>query len=267
MASGLAEVRRGAGLKDRHLSKSAGIKPYKLAKDFKYFYDDFRCRPVCNAATGAAASGTTGATNLMQSDQVSWEYHIKGAGQTIVAPVLEADGLDISLDQTDNEGAEYSLGILSRNRAAFTVGTHEFYAIMKIKIADVSGTDDCAFGFRKAEAYQANIDDYDEMACLNVISGDVYMETILNGAATTSTDTTDNVADGESVTLGVFVDLGGNVRYEVNNAKPTVSASFKFDAGEVVVPFFFFLQATTSPGKVHLQEFECGLKEADVRSP
>ena len=50
---------------------------------------------------------------------------------------------------------------------------------MKFAIADVSDTDDCAFGFRKVEAYQANIDDYDEMAALNVISGDIKIETIL----------------------------------------------------------------------------------------
>lgn len=265
MANGLAEIRRGPGLKDRHISASAGIKPYKLDLGAKYFYDNFKSRVHTSLATGAATGGATGNVNVMDSGKLQYEYHIKGAGQTITTPVLEADGLDISLDQTDDEGAEYSLGILSRNAAAFTVGTHSFYGKLKLKIADVSGTDDCAFGFRKAEAYQAAIDNYDEMAALNVILGDITIETILNNGATTSTDTTANVADGGTVTLGVFVDLGGNVRYEIDGAAPSTTAAFKFDAGEVVVPFFYFLQATTSPGKVHLQELEVGLLEANVR--
>ena len=48
-----------------------------------------------------------------------------------------------------------------------------------------------------------DVDDYDEAAFLNVILGDIYIETILNNAATTSTDTTNNVTDGGTVTLKV----------------------------------------------------------------
>lgn len=261
----LSSVRGGRGLKDRHLSETAGIRPYKIDQGYKFAYDDFSSRVGTVLATGAATGGATGNVNLMNSRDLLWEYHVKGAGQTITTPVLEASGLDISLDQTDDEGAEYTLGITSRARTAFTVGTDEFYATMKFKIADVSGTDDCAFGFRKAEAYQANVDDYDEMAALNVILGAIKIETILNNAATTTTDTTNTWADAATKTLGVFVDLGGNVRYEIDGVAPTTTATFKFDAAEVVVPFFFFLQATTSPGKVHLVEFNCGLLDADVR--
>lgn len=265
MANGLAEVRRGSGLKNRHISGTAGIQPYKLDLSYKYAYDDFRFNPACVAdAGGGAATGTTGDVNVMNTGGNLFEYHIKGT-QTLVAPVLETDGLEVALDKTDNDGVEYTLGITSRSRFAFTAGTHAFYAKLKFKIADVSGTDDCAFGFRKAEAYQAAIDNYDEMACLNVISGNINIETILNNGSTTTTDTTDNWADGESHTLGVFVDLAGKVRYEIDGVEPTTTASFTFDSAEVVVPFFYFLQATTSPGKVHFQEFECGLLEADLR--
>ena len=129
---------------------------------------------------------------------------------------------------------------------------------VKLNIADVSGTDDCAVGFRKAEAYQANIDNYDEMAALNVISGAIKIETILNDAATTTTDTTDTVADGTDVTLEVRVDENGAVTYKIDNADPTVTAAFSFDDGEVVVPFLYFLHASDVAGAVNLISWECG---------
>jgi hypothetical protein len=66
-------------------------------------------------------------------------------------------------------------------------------------LSDVDGTDDCAIGWRKAEAYQAAIDSYDEMAAINVIAGAIKIETILNNGTTATTDTTDTIADGEYV--------------------------------------------------------------------
>ena len=121
----------------------------------------------------------------------------------------------------------------------------------------MAGTDDCAFGFRKAEAYQTNLDDYDEMAVLNVISGNITIETILNAGSTTSTDTTDNWADAATHELKVMVAADGTVTYAIDGADPTVTAAFSFDAGEVVIPFMFFLQANASQtGAVNLVEFE-----------
>jgi hypothetical protein len=127
------------------------------------------------------------------------------------------------MDQTDNDGVEITNGITARSRAAVAVGTSPaVYAKAKLKIGDVSGTDDLAFGFRKAEAYQANVDDYDEMACLNVISGNVVEETILNNAATSSTDTTLDWADGGEHTLEVYVSAAGVVTFKVDGtAIPT----------------------------------------------
>jgi hypothetical protein len=51
--------------------------------------------------------------------------------------------------------------------------------------------------------------------------------------------------------------------YYVNGTKLTGIPTFTWDSGEIVQPFLFFLQATTSPGKVYVTEFECGLM-ADV---
>ena len=225
----------------------------------KYTYDDFSGRPLFVDDDGdGAPTGTTGDENIMLSARGNgYEYHILGT-QTIVKPAYGASGLDIGMDQTDNDGVEISQGIIATSRSAFTVGTHDAFVRVKLNVADVSGTDDCAVGFRKAEAYQANIDDYDEMACLNLISGNLNIETILNNAATTTTDTTDNVADGVDVEMEVRVDIDGAVTYVIDGAAPTTTAAFSFDSGEVIVPFLYFLHASDVAGVVLLKEWECG---------
>ena len=230
-----------------------------IAKN-KYVFDDFRDDVVAVKRLGAgAATGTAGDRNIMMTRAALYEYHIKGT-QTILGPVKTAVGLDISLDQTDNDGVEYTHGILARGQTAYTLGTDGAVTFrVKMKIADVSGTDDLLVGFRKAEAYQASVDDYDEMAALNVILGDIKIETILNNAATTTTDTTNDWADAATKTLTVKIAAARTVTYQIDGAAPLVTAAFTFDSGEVVVPFLFFLQATTSPGIVELIEWECGL--------
>ena len=224
----------------------------------KYVFTDY---PRCMAKAGAgAATGTAADINLINVNGLEWCYVILGT-QTIVGPTATATGLSISLDQTDDDGIELRPMILanSANPDRFVVGTDPaFYASLKFKIADVSGTDDCIFGFRKLEADQAAVDDYDEMAGLNVISGNITIETILNAGATTSTDTTDNWADAATHTLKVMVSAAGVVTYEIDALPPTATAAFTFDDGEVLVPFLFFLHSSDVAGAVELIELEIG---------
>jgi len=227
-----------------------------------YMRLDFDAHPIYmgKKTAFAAPTGATGDENVMMLPEGILEWHVLGT-QTILAPEPVATGLNVSMDAVDNDGAEFCPGILAGNRCAFTVGDDPaFYARMKFSIADVGDTDDCAFGFRKVEAYQADIDDYDEMAALNVISGDIKIETILNNATTVTTDTTDNWADGETHELAVYVDADGVVTYEIDGAPPSTTAEFTFDDGEVVVPFFYFLHAAASTAGIIFQEFECGLQ-------
>jgi hypothetical protein len=211
------------------------------------------------AAAHAAPTGTDGDENIMVMPEGTLEYHMLGT-QTLLAPLLVATGLDVGLDQANDEGIEVCGGILASNKLTFIIGTDPaFYAKMQFSIADVTGTDDCAFGFRKAEPYQAALDDYDEMAAVNVISGVINLETILNAGTTTTTDTTlADWADGETHELEVRVSAAGVVTYKVDNLTPTVVAAFTFDDGEVVVPFFYMINTGDFAGAVVLQHFECG---------
>ena len=242
------------GMRWQILGTSAYIDPRKKVIKFE-------TQPTATQSDGTIVSGTAGDINIMTLPGTSLTYIPRGT-QTIVLPQLSTTGLNVGMDQTDNDGVEISAGITAISPAAFVVGTDKFYARLQFSIATVAGTDDCAFGFRKAEASQANLDDYDEMAVLNVISGDIKTETILNNGGTTTTDTTDNWADAETHELEVSVALDGTVSYKIDGATPTVVAAtdFKFDAGEVVVPFFFMLQANAAQtGEVNLKHFEYGL--------
>lgn len=235
--------------------------PLKL-KEAKLVQEFFDSQPVCVAKAGAgAATGTAGDENICRLGLNTWEYHVLGT-QTIVGPTLGTYGLNVVQDEAENDGTEYTLGILAYNKGVFTVGTDAaFYAKMRFYIDDVSGTDDCAFGFRKLEAYQANLDDYDELACLNVISGNINIETILNGGDTVTTDTTNDWADAATHTLEVYVSAAGVVTYKIDGSAPTTVAAFTFDDAEVVIPFFYQLAAADpEAAAVELIEFECGLQ-------
>jgi len=97
------------------------------------------------------------------------------------------------------------------------------------------------------------------MAVINVISGVINLETILNGGGTITTDTTNaDWADGETHELEVRVSAAGVVTYKVDNLAPTTVTAFTFDDAEVVVPFFYMLNATNLVDTVILTHFECG---------
>lgn len=231
--------------------------------DQNYVFENWTVNPVTAKVAGGAASGTAGDTNVMQTRNNCFEYNIKGT-QTITAPSIVqvsagVTALNISMDQTDNDGVEITPGILTANPNVFLVGTSRaFFFRCRFSIADVSGTDDCAIGFREAEAYQANIDDYTDSAVLNVISGDIFIETIKNNAATVSTDTTQNWADGETHELEVLVGADGAVTYKIDGQAPTVTAAYTFTSGIYVIPYIFFLHSTDVAGAVNFLTYECG---------
>ncbi len=243
------------------------INPVKMTDDarkYGYAFYNGRQMPNISLANGYGdPSGTAAALNrafFPGSFPLVASYSALGAGQTLLGPLLDTtgEGLDISQDQTDDEGCQYTFGANnSYGPYAWTVGTHNGFIRIKMKIADVSGTDDLCVGLRKVEAIQANVDDYDEAAFLNVILGDIKTETILNNATTVTTDTTQDWADAATKTLEVQL-IGRQVRFLVDDIAVSNVPAFNFDSAEVVVPFFYFLQATTTPGKVFWKEVEVG---------
>jgi predicted RecA/RadA family phage recombinase len=235
-----------------------GIKQTKFNRGFTY--EEFESPAVCAKQAGGAASGTNGDVNVAALEDNVFEYFMIGT-QTILGPSISADGLLCSLDLTNNDGVEYSQGITARSRAAFVIGTSPaFYLKVGLKVADVSGSDICAVGFRKTQAYQAAFADYTDKATLNKNSGDIYVTTALNNGEDSATDTQDKWADGESHVLEVYVSAAGVTTFKIDGAAPTATAAFTFDTGDVVVPFLHLLHDATTPGAVHLTHWECGLQ-------
>lgn len=227
--------------------------------DNRYAFENFKQNPVYSNKAGGAAVGAAGDENILILPTTAFEYHILGT-QTILAPTTVADGLDMgSMDQTADDGLELNHGVLSSQNSAFIIGTDlGFFLRTRFSIVDVSGTDDCAIGFRKVEANQATVDGYADMAVLNVISGDINIETIAGGAATTTTDTTDNWADLATHELQINVSAAGVVTYLIDGVAPTVTAAFTFTDALTVMPFFYFLEDTDIAGSVPLMVWEWG---------
>tara|TARA_R110001583_G_scaffold26844_2_gene96490 strand:- start:64 stop:915 length:852 start_codon:yes stop_codon:yes gene_type:complete len=218
---------------------------------------------------GSIFSGATGEIN-------QWGFrcgntlavHAIGT-QTLLAPALNAAGLDVSGDQTNNDGwamrgrSVASLGAL--NKDYFTVGTSPaFFFKVKFSIADVSGIDDLRCGFAKVEAHNADPNALDELAAMHVVSGDIKTTTIINNASTVTTDLTapssGDWADGATHTFKILVSAAGVVTYELDDTAPTGAVAFTFDDGEVVTPYWFHRHDSDVGGAVIWQTFEFGLQ-------
>lgn len=235
-----------------------------------YMRLDFDSHPIlkgkvlANGSTLAhgAPTGAAGDENLASWPEGTLEYHVMGT-QTLLGPIPVTTGLNVAQDQTDNDGIEYCPGILASNKLAFTIGTSAaFFAKLRFSVATIAGTDFCLFGFRKAAAYQADFNDYTDMATFNIKAGVINLTTALNDAAVVDTDTTlTDWADAGIHELSVYVSSAGVVTYKFDESTPTVVAAFTFDDTDVVVPFFHFLQANAAQtGALVLEYFECGLQ-------
>jgi hypothetical protein len=196
--------------------------------------------------------------------------HIQSINGTPVQsfPYVSANGLELNTDDDATNGIlgwEITNGILSTSKCAYTVGS---FAVPEKKIffeatineTDISDITKLFIGFRKAEAFQASIDDYDELAAIGVDdSANIDIITILNDGTTGTTDTTQNKTEGTAITLRVVVKNSGVVEFLIDGSTPTVvPAPFTFDSGEVIVPFLHFVADTGDPG-AYVSAWRCGV--------
>jgi hypothetical protein len=176
-------------------------------------------------------------------------YYFNGT-QTIKGPVHDpANGwLEIGLDSALGEGVEYVFGgsLDANNPLANVVGS-EPGMILKATLQPqtVANIAEMALGFRKAAAFAAAIDNYTDMAVLNVqydtTAAFVRIETILNNATTVTVETGLELADATDIVLEVWL-MGRKVRLFVNGVE--FKSTFQFDLGDSVIPFLHWLQVT-----------------------
>jgi len=254
-------ARLAIGTPGRALRVNSGGTAPTWAAD-KILYEDFSTYAATDQcanmlATGVAFAGTTDALHLCYTPGGNvFCFEALGAGQTI-EPVITADGLNVAGDQTNDEGYEIYSHFLGASGHPFRVGEAAFFFLCKFLVTDGTGTDDLQVGFRRAEICRPNFDDYVDAACMGMITAaspmDVYIQTINDGAATTETDTTNNLANATAVQFKILVDAAGAVTYQHDIAAPgtlaapAATAAFSFDAGDPVIPFFRHLQVV-APG-------------------
>lgn len=236
-------------------------------REDKNINDTFRQQVVVSVSNGdGAGTRVTEAAAGMEigiaSGAAMYEQHLAVVESTGTAeylhPYTSSDGLELPLDADVLNGPtayELTNGITSRSKAAFTIGTDDpFYLEAVIKIDDISDLEEMWVGFRKAAAYTADPDDYTDVAAFHVgetggtvADGQINLATILNNAATTYTDTTlTDWADAGQHTLRIDVTKAGKVTFSYDDAAPTVTASFTFDDGDVVIPFLYVDNTTGS---------------------
>lgn len=226
--------------------------------------------PVMTTAvnTGGAPTGATGDVNLMYLQEgILMEQFILGAGQTIIAPRMDATGLLISLDLVDNEGAEYNFGARANNRHAFTIGTSAaFFMEAKFVVADLSGVEPLIMGFRIVQANAADYTTYTDFYGLGLNNAtsatNVAIFDQLNTGGVTIGDSGDawTGGDGGTVTLKVLVSAAGVITATIDGSAPTTPVAMTFDNADVVMPFIHFLHDTTTPGNIHLVDMSVGFQ-------
>lgn len=232
-----------------------------------YFFYQGKGQPLLFLADlSAVAAGTVNVRCVAVLPGGQHLYFTPHTGAVTTAPygpTASTLGLDISLDQTATEGVNYEFGsdtgpfVLTVERTAGGTVPKGMFIRAKLLVPDVSGVTDLAIGFRKVEAVQADLDNYDELACLNLQAGDVKIETILNGGATVTVDTLANWADNEIHELLVGVTGKGTVTFQIDGDDCPVSRAFQFDDNEVVIPFIYHVNGTDL-SEVHVKELEVG---------
>lgn len=232
-------------------------------------YTQFLHEPITSKRAGGAATGSAGDRNVMlvpgvgNSPAVPFEWTVIGT-QTILTPVLTANGLDIGMDQTSGDGLEITQGITARSPFSFVVGTDRaFFLSVKVKVEDASGVNPLLVGFRKSEAFATDWNDYNDLAAIGIQGTSnpnlIKLATILTNAATVVTDTTNTWADAAEKTLRVQVSSDGVVTYQIDGSAPTTVAAYTFTNGLTLVPFLRMVNAADVGGTVELSEWDCGL--------
>lgn len=235
-----------------------------------------------------ASQGQTDTITLTGAPFQNTVEMFQTTAQTLMPAVQAAKGLEIGLDEVDNESVEYVLGGLrASNPLGYTAGTDPGVFIKAtVEFTDRSGTDQFIVGFRKNEAFavptsflttgDAGYVDFAGIGFSGITSDLVKtMTDIGNTGSTTVTNTAFAFADAGVHTLETRI-KGRAVSYYINGAllgsliskngvgtaitaQQTLSgAAYSFTSALFLVPFIFHRYDTNTPGTVFLRRLECG---------
>lgn len=199
--------------------------------------------------------------------------------QQDIPPAQGASYLDISGDQTDNDGAMLVWGVGRASGRPFKIGSDPaFYMCSTVNVVDITGIDQnlmAGFVAATSEVWNADFEALDAYAGIGVLgtqgagltAEDVTIKTETDAAqdgtgdGVTTTDTTDDVSEGVANTFCTYVSATGAVTYKVNGASPTVAPAFTFATGIEVVPVMTFLHTTDVAGEIKVTDIQVGYQQ------
>lgn len=231
--------------------------------DQRYSFDNFNTNPVTSKVGGGAATGTAGDNNAMVTRFGLFEWFVIGT-QTILAPVIDAFGLNLaSQDATAGDGIELCQGVTALSVANFLVGTDApFMMRCEFKVQDASGCNPLIIGFRKVQAFDATLSNYTDFVSIGIVGtanpNTIKLQTQKTTAGVVTTDTTQTVADGDTVRFAIYVSATGVVTYTINDAEPTVVAAYTFTDALNVIPFVRFTMAADITTQASCDWYEVG---------
>lgn len=245
-------------------------------------------------ATALVAAGVPsiaqGASAFMRTPlSLDWEIFATTA-QTLLPTLTAGSGIEVSLDQVDNESVEYVPGGNSAyNPFIYTVGTSQpmlFRAAFSV--ADASGSDQFVLGWRKQATFavptsiiQGGDPVYTDIFGIGFagVKADPNPVRVTfdknNGGSATATSTGFTWADGKThvlecrlygtkvryfingVPLGSTVGLDG-VGGDITNQNTIAVTSHTLDSGDAMLPFIFIRQDGDVTGNVFLRAVQLG---------
>jgi len=246
------------------------FKSNRIARQMQenYMIENFKNLPMGSLISGKGIPVVTDATyNLLYvGASVLYTWNINA--QALIIPAYNANGLDISMDQTAGDGIEISpaYGVNANTRFGFVIDTAPkgFFVRAKISVSDVSDVAELSVGFRKNATAANALSSHTDYALLQLIAGDIKTETRLNTGTASTVDTTLNWADAGTYTLRVDVAVNGKTTFTVLDSNDVVvstgfvSQDFQFDTGDTVIPCIRQILGTDGTCSIILKEFECG---------
>ncbi len=246
---------------------------YRLDKNERYVYTQFR-EPgtLVGDVIGAGLTSTDAAFNYVHIGPYVFQLRNEQANSSVVAEST-SDGLVLVHDTADNDGISMTLGRHQRiaannttentkDKGSFVVGTDEFFLKVKLDIVDVSDADQIAVGFGMgAHPVDGDIDTETDYVGFNTDNGQVNIETVLNNAGTTVTDTTANWADNGQHTMEIRVSKTGLCKFLYDGIEPATDITdFILDTGDRMhAEVSVRSDIITSPAIVTVMEWESGL--------
>jgi len=218
----------------------------QYSEDVPTIYSMGNTSAVSQGLATGLPSGVAQAENVVSFGNEYSAHYSPIATSTLLALVSTNSGLGLVLDATASEGVELSAPTWANSQKEFIVGKTAFSIYTKVNIDDVSGLNPYWCGFRIKAAYAAAFTSYTDYAVIGLgnATGDIFTSTRLNTGSATTTDTTNNWADGETHTLEVRVATNGAVTFFLDGYKPIVTQAFTFDAGDAIIPVFGYALQT-----------------------